>query len=222
MYAVILVLYGAVQFIDNLVQFGQIVNSITSGSGGDNQLGDIETQLEELSEQVQDDSAKILAAISDSDQAFFRTTMASMLAHADNAGSALSEWQQTGDPARSEEALNESEAGLSGIVELYNDQAFSGLSMILVLVRILLQRLAVLGVLPNVRTTTDTAQLRAALQFLNADTAAIAAAVEAANQVGVSTTLVALPYRPPVSFLRCGSQILEHGRRQDLQPVRPR
>ena len=193
-------LYQVVQAVDNLVQFGEIVASISTPDGNAQDLIPIEAALQDLSGQIQQSSTQILAALTTLDQQIFGANMADKLSYADQSGIALALWEkEQTEPAR-EQALDTSEAGVAGMVELYGQGVYPGPAMVLVLARILLARLAVLGVFPDARTTADTAQLESALASLTTSTEAIGAQVQAANQVHVTTQHGTLPGRPPIDF----------------------
>jgi hypothetical protein len=204
LYALLVVLYGVVQFVDSIEKFGEIVKSITSGSGSPSQLDDIESQLGGLSAQVQGVSVQIAVVLAEIDeilQTDLKNDMSDILTKADDAGIALAEWEKTKDSNQRDYALNISLDGLDSIVEKYNNNAYPGPSMVLVLARLLLQRLAILAVFPKYRTKLDTAQLRTALQYLLTEINAIATPIYTANQVAVSTSVevVVIPSRPPIT-----------------------
>lgn len=195
-------LYAGIQFIDNLVQFGQIVEGLASPGANTaalaHELAVIEAALQGLVGEVQQCSVQILSAISQMDQQIFGSNMADKLSDADQAGIALALWQQEHADSAEQQALSTSEAGLAELVELYANAVFPAPSMVLVLARVLLSRLAVLGIFPAARTPADTDQLRAALTSLMATTNAIAAQIEAGNQIHVTNQTTTVPGVPHV------------------------
>lgn len=194
MEAVIAALYAAVQVIDNLVQFGQAVGTLASGpsSSSEAQLAAVETALEGLGQEVQQCCTQILAALTTLDEEVFGNQMADELSYADQAGIALAEWEQNQSSAAQEQALNTSEAGLAGMVEEYNNNVYPGTSMMIVLARVMLQRMAVLTIFPTARAAADTQQFVTALGYLTASTNTVAAYVQSANQVHVTSQYVIL------------------------------
>ena len=203
MEAVIVALYAAIQVIDNLVEFGQDVGTLASGpsSGSEAQLAAVETALEGLAQEVQQCCTQILAALSKLDQEVFGNQMADELSYADQAGIALAEWEQNQSSAAQEQALNTSEAGLAGMVEEYSNNVYPGTSMMIVLARVMLQRMAVLTIFPTARAGADTQQFATALGYLTASTNTVAAYVQSVNQVHVTSQYVVLtgPTGKPVS-----------------------
>jgi hypothetical protein len=196
---IIAALYGAIQVVDNLVQFGQIVAGLTPGDDPQ-ALATIEATLQELGNKIQQYSTQILSALSQIDQHIFGANMAERLAEADQAGVALALWQKDREDSARQQALDTSEGGLAKVVELYANSVFPGPAMVLVLARVFLARLAVLGVFPTARTGVDTEQLRTALGNLITSTDAIAAQIQAANQVHVTTQHGTIPGKPPINF----------------------
>lgn len=193
MEAVLDALYAALQVINNLVQFGQIVGSLTPGSSGDQQqLAEVEADLETLGQEIQQCSSQILAALSTLQQEVFANQMADELSYADQAGVALAEWEQNKGSAAQDQALNTSEAGLAGMVEEYANSAYPGPSMMIVLARVILQRMAVLSIFPASRAAADNQQIQSALNYLIAATNYVAAYINSMNQVSVTSREVVI------------------------------
>src|ERR671936_44731 len=116
------------EVFNNLVQFGQLVAGL--GSGNDPSLLEaIEAALEGLSSQIHQISSQIFSALSTIEHEIFGTQMAALLAYADQAGEALAEWQKNHQDGARQQALNTSESGLTGIVELYSNNVFPGMAM---------------------------------------------------------------------------------------------
>jgi hypothetical protein len=191
MEAVIAALYALLQVIDNLGQFGQIVGAIGPDSNQETQLeaqlAAVESTLETADQEIQQYCAQILTALTTLSQEVFENQMADELSFADQAGIALAEWEKNGSSDAQAQALNTSSAGISGVVEEYNNNAYPGPSMMIVLARVTLQRMAVLSIFPSFRATADNQQVQAALGFLTASVDAVQTYVQAMNQVHVNS-----------------------------------
>lgn len=191
MEAVIEALYALLQVIDNLGQFGQIVGSLAPGSSDETQLqtqlASVESTLEAADQQIQQYCTQILAAISTLSQEVFENQMADELSYADQAGIGLAEWEQSQSSESQDQALTTSEAGLAGMVEEYNNNAYPGPSMMIVLARVTLQRMAVLSIFPSFRAAADNQQVQTALGYLTTSVDAVQAYVQSMNQVHVNS-----------------------------------
>jgi hypothetical protein len=183
-------LFAMMGAILTLVNFGKLVESISNGPSDVPGLVASEKDLEILSDVVQQNSTEILAAISNLDRQEFLAKMAVIMADADQAGDAMSEWNDTRDPTRRASVLDTSEAGLTNILELYRNRVYPGESMVVVLARLLLTRLATFSAFEGMRSDTDTKELQDALNYLSQSTESIAAWIQAQNQVHVSNSTI--------------------------------
>ncbi|MGO9077451.1 MAG: hypothetical protein ACLQDY_00185 [Streptosporangiaceae bacterium] len=183
--AVLQALLAVAGIISKLVSFGQ-----DSSSNDQPQLNAIESELEGLAGDIQQYSTQILAAISTLSQEVFGNEMAGLLSYADQAGVALAEWEQTQNSESQGQALTASEAGLAGIIEEYNGEVYPATSMMLVMGRVLLSRVAILTIFPSFVTSTDTQQVQTGVGYLSASISPVTAYINSGNQVRVSSQVV--------------------------------
>src|ERR1700694_1962939 len=121
MWGALTALYEAAQVVMGLVRFAETVFGLASPSNSVT-LAEIEAELEAQSEEIRQYSAQILAAISQINQEILGEKMAEELAHADEAGVALALWEKDHEDSARQQALDTSESGLAGMVELYTNQ----------------------------------------------------------------------------------------------------
>jgi hypothetical protein len=185
---VLAALFAAIQVIGNLVKFAQTVapNAFGSSPSDQAQLTEIESTLEQLDSDIQQYSTQILAALSTLSQEVFGNEMAGILSSADEAGINLAEWEQNQSPTAQAQALSTSESGLAQILEEYENNVYPGPSMMLVLARAILSRVAVLQIFSTFRSTSDNEQITSAVQFLTTAVNYVSAYITSMNQVNVT------------------------------------
>lgn len=184
------------EVVNNMVQFAQNIGLLLGGDDVAAQLQQIEEQLAGLEAEVQQVSKQILVALAQLDQEVFGTTMADILADVDAAGVALAEWSQAGDDASRDQALASSQTALATILELYANGVYPPLSMVFVLARGLLQRLAVLAIFKDVASPADIAQLGSAIQEIQAVVNSLVSQITAANQIRSGTQVNTVSVKP--------------------------